>query len=204
VSAQYVPTDGREPVHAPGFSFHSRLDLACEPSAVRYARGHAQDTLRQWGVPADASYEAITIVAELASNAVRHAGADAEPFDSAQGGQPRVRSCSLALWISDHKLYISMFDESLEAPVLRPDSADSESGRGLQLIAGLSEGTWGFDFTDFRPGKRVWACLRLPVAAPHDGPGHARRSHAGRRPRAFGAAGLPGDQHAAVSRVNTT
>ena len=205
MSVQNVPTDGRKPVHVPGSSFHSRLDLACEPSAVRYARGHAQDTLRQWGVPADVLYEAITIVAELASNAVRHAGADAEPFAPAHG-QPWVRSCCLALWISEHRLYISMFDESLRVPVLRPVSADSENGRGLRLIAGLSEGAWGFGFTDFRPGKVVWACLRLPVTelaavpvpGPHGGSGQVRKSHAGRRPRALRAWSVPGGRPAVV------
>jgi serine/threonine-protein kinase RsbW len=108
----------------------SRLDLACEPSAVRYARQHAKDTLQQWGVPSEVSYDALTIVAELATNAVRHAGADAEPFDPAQG-QPRVRMCALAMWISNSVLYISMFDEGRQAPVLRPAPDDSENGRGL-------------------------------------------------------------------------
>lgn len=183
---------------APSFSFQSRLDLACEPSAVRYARQHAQDTLRQWGIPADVLHDAVTIVAELASNAVRHAGADAEPFDSMRR-RPQVGLCSLGLRISDHKLYISMFDESQQAPVVRPASADSEDGRGLQLVAGLSAGTWGFSYAPFLSGKHVWACLRLPVPRPPAGPEQARQSPAGRQsPDALGTATLPEAWYTAV------
>lgn len=69
---------------APSF-FQSRLDLACEPSAIRYARRHAEVTLRHWGISAEVSYDALTIVAELATNAVRHTGGAAEPFDPVTG-----------------------------------------------------------------------------------------------------------------------
>jgi serine/threonine-protein kinase RsbW len=145
---------------APSFGFHSRLDLACELSTVRYARGHAEDILCGWGVADETAYDALTIVSELTTNAVRHAGADAVPSDPAQG-QPRVRWCSLVLWIAAHDLYVAVHDEGLRAPVLRPASDESENGRGLQLVAGLSEGAWGFSFTTDRPGKLVWAKLPL-------------------------------------------
>jgi anti-sigma regulatory factor (Ser/Thr protein kinase) len=145
---------------APCFGFQSSLDLACEPSAVRYARGHTEDTLHGWGVPDETAYDALTIVSELTTNAVRHTGAGAVPFDAARG-QPRVRSCSLMLWIAVHSLYVAVHDEGRQTPVLRPASDDSENGRGLQLVAGLTEGAWGFSYTTHRPGKLVWAKLPL-------------------------------------------
>jgi serine/threonine-protein kinase RsbW len=148
---------------APSFGYHSRLDLACEPPAVRYARAHAEDTLRGWGVPDETAYDALTIVSELTTNAVRHAGADAAPFDPAQG-QPKVRSCSVMLWIAAGGLYVAVHDEGRRTPVLRPASDDAETGRGLHVIAGLTEGAWGFTVTTDRPGKLVWA--KLPLAGP--------------------------------------
>ncbi|WP_328913279.1 MULTISPECIES: ATP-binding protein [unclassified Streptomyces] len=146
---------------APSF-LQSRLDLACEPSAVRYARGHAEDTLRRWGIPVEAAFDALTVVAELVTNAVRHAGGAAEPFDPVQG-QPKVRSCSLTMWIASSSLYIAVYDEDRSPPILRPLSDDAENGRGLRLVAGLSEGAWGFQLTADNRGKLVWSRLRLPV-----------------------------------------
>ncbi|MFJ4406797.1 MULTISPECIES: ATP-binding protein [unclassified Streptomyces] len=141
---------------------HSVLDLACERSAVRYAKGHADAVLRDWGLPEDLAYDALTVVAELASNAVRHAGAEAKPF-APDCGQPHVPRCELTLWIAADRLCIAMYDESPRPPLLRPPSAESENGRGLQLVNGLSDGAWGYQPAAHRPGKAVWA--QLPVTA---------------------------------------
>jgi hypothetical protein len=152
---------------APGSGYHSRLDLACEPSAVRYARGHAEDTLQTWGVTGDLADDALIVVSELATNAVRHTGRNAEPFDPARG-RPKVPVCALLLWLDVNGLYVAVYDESRQVPVPRPPSDDLESGRGLQLVAGLSEGAWGFDYPAGKAGKVVWARLRLPVFTEHD------------------------------------
>ncbi|WP_329138099.1 ATP-binding protein [Streptomyces sp. NBC_01476] len=149
----------------PNSRYLSRLDLACEQSAVRHARKHAEVVLREWGFPDDIAFDALTIVAELSSNAVRHAGVDTQPFDPS-GGQPRVPTCALVLWISGGRLCLSMSDESPEPPVLRPESDDAVTGRGVRLIAGLSEGAWGYQPANDRPGKIVWAWLRLPARRP--------------------------------------
>ncbi len=147
---------------APDLGHQSGLDLACEESAVLLARLHAEDVFRTWGVPKDIAYDARTIVMELTTNAVRHVG---DRASAADGRQPPVSVCTLRLCFGNGRLCISMQDESPELPVLRPVSETSENGRGLQMIAGLSEGAWGFERTDFRPGKVVWACLRLPSLA---------------------------------------
>jgi anti-sigma regulatory factor (Ser/Thr protein kinase) len=146
----------------PGSRFHSVLTLACEPSAVRYARGHADAVLRDWCLPEEEAYDALTVVAELASNAVRHAGAEAQPFTPGHG-QPRALCCQLSLWLANGRLRISMYDESDQPPVLRPRSTDTENGRGLQLVAGLSRDVWGYQLSAPAHGKTVWA--ELPVAA---------------------------------------
>lgn len=150
-------------------NLRDRLDLACEPGAVRHARRHARDVLREWGVPDEVLYDALTIVAELATNAVRHAGTGSGPRAPEQGSTaPPV--CTLDLRIHDGRLYVAVYDGSRRAPVLRPPSDDAENGRGLRLVAGLSDGAWGFVHTANRPGKLVWARLPfpLPCANPHD------------------------------------
>ncbi|WP_328461104.1 ATP-binding protein [Streptomyces sp. NBC_00448] len=146
---------------APSFR-RSRLDLACEPSAVGRARSHVGDTLTRWRLPKDVVFDAATVVTELTSNAVRHAGSCADPFDAGQVRPSTVRRCALTLWLTNTRLYLGVWDQSLARPVLQPISLEAEGGRGLQVVAGLSEGQWGTALT--RPeGKFVWAALPLPT-----------------------------------------
>jgi anti-sigma regulatory factor (Ser/Thr protein kinase) len=145
----------------PDPGFYSRLDLACEESAIRYARSHAKDTLTGWGLLDEVIHDALTIVAELSSNAVRHAGGRTQPFGVVPG-QPHVPACALLLWRTSSRLYVAMYDESPNPPVLRPASTTAESGRGVQLIDGLSGGVWGFERAAPGGGKTVWACLKTP------------------------------------------
>ncbi|MFF7195904.1 ATP-binding protein [Streptomyces sp. NPDC008079] len=147
---------------ASDYANRTRLDLACEPSAPGLARRHAQEVLESWGLPDEVVQDALTVVSELTANAVRHAG---EPTEPKSAGRPRsvVRTCPLTLWISTGRLYVAVQDQSDEPPELRPTSLDAESGRGLQIVAGLTEGAWGFERAA-PVGKTVWASLRL--AAP--------------------------------------
>jgi hypothetical protein len=127
----------------------SRLNLACEPSAVRIARLHAKDMMARWEVPQGLGADTLTIVSELVTNAVRHAGAPAEPYLGG-GGIPLA---------------------------VRPYSEDSESGRGLRIIDGLTGGCWGYVRT-VGTGKLVWARLVAAGLTVAD----AGRSTASRRP----------------------
>lgn len=146
----------------PGFGFHSRLDLACMPAAPSHARRRTQEILQGWDLPDEVVQDALTIVSELTTNAVRHAGDPPEP-GSAEHDWRVVRMCSVTLWISAGRLYVAVQDQSDDPPELRPTSLDAENGRGLQLIAGLTEGAWGYERAE-PAGKTVWAGLRL--AAP--------------------------------------
>jgi serine/threonine-protein kinase RsbW len=120
----------------------SRLDLACEPSAMRFARAHARDVLLRWDVPRGVYGDALLIVAELATNAVRHTGGPPTPYDP-DHGRPRVRGCALSLLVAGRDLYIAFHDEGDRPPVLREGPSLEENGRGLQLVAGLTGGAWG-------------------------------------------------------------
>ena len=146
----------------PGLS-QSRLDLACEPSAARYARSHTRDVLQKWGLPLGIIDDALTIVSELASNAVRHAGGNAEPFNE-EHGQPKVRLCSLSLLGLPNYLYLAVYDEELTLPpVPRLASDEAETGRGIPIIDALTHGDWGWLPSVGRPGKLVWARLKVPA-----------------------------------------
>jgi serine/threonine-protein kinase RsbW len=139
----------------------SRLDLACEPSAMRCARAHAKDVLLQWAVPPDVLDDALLIVAELATNAVRHSGGPSAPYDSGLG-QPELRSCALVLGLVPGHLSIAFHDEGDQPPVLRQGLSLEDNGRGLQLIAGLTGGAWGWRPLTPQPGKSIWAKVAVP------------------------------------------
>lgn len=145
---------------APSF-LRSRLDLACEPSAVHFARSHAEDVLKTWQVPAEVVYDAVTMVAELTTNAVRHAGSAAVPFAAEQGRPAVVPQCALTLWVTNTRLHVGVWDQNARPAVLRPFSPEAETGRGILMVAGLSEGLWGSAPTE--DGKIVWAALPLPT-----------------------------------------
>lgn len=149
---------------APSF-VQSRLDLACEPSAVRYARSHARDVLAGWGVAGELADDALTVVSELATNAVRHTGGPEEPF-SPERGQPRVALCYLSMLAFPDHMYIAFYDEASHLPpVLKHADPDAETGRGIALIASLTGGDWGWTRSTGKPGKVVWARFKLPVSS---------------------------------------
>lgn len=148
---------GRQPLH-------SRFDLAPSPSAVRWGRKHAAGLLAAWGVAEAVADDALVVVSELLSNAVQHA---VEPFDPAEGC-PDAVVCSLLLWLTDKGLTVSVYDADRRPPVPRNAPTDAERGRGLHLVAALSE-AWGYTHPAPASGKLVWARLALPDHAAGDG-----------------------------------
>lgn len=72
-------------------------------------------------------------------------------------GLPRV---DLRLSSDRAHVRIEVWDQDPHIPVSKAASPDDESGRGLMLVATLSE-RWGCDTTPGQNGKMVWA--ELPV-----------------------------------------
>jgi hypothetical protein len=126
----------REPIHQ-----HFRFPP--DTAGLRAARAAAGDLwparVRLGG---DDFAEAVLLITnELVSNAITHV---AEPF-------------TLSFAQSRERALIAVTDPSRNEPILRPKRAASTTGRGLQIIAGLSH-DWGVRLVHPR-GKTVWASL---------------------------------------------
>ena len=121
-------------------SIDTSITLSNSPFAATEARQWISEQMLALNRTKDVD-TALLLVAELVTNAILHA----------PGERPVL------------KLYgthcIAVHDGSAARPVLRPPSADSESGRGMMLVAELSA-VWGVDEGGVYPdGKMVWCCL---------------------------------------------
>jgi hypothetical protein len=138
--------DANPPGSASRWPKTSRLVLGPLPGAVPCARLHAKVLLREWNL-ASLADEAELIVSELTTNAL-------------QASMPLTETQPIVvdLLASHEWLIVQVWDALPTAPDLRAYVPDAEAGRGLQIVAVLSD-RWGF----YRPqsgGKIVWAAIR--------------------------------------------
>jgi PAS domain S-box-containing protein len=112
-----------------------------DPAQVPRARKSALDQLEAWGLE-ETSFVTELVVSELVTNAIRY-------------GEPPIR---LRL-IRDASLICEVSDASNTAPHLRRARAFDEGGRGLLLVAQLTQG-WGTRHTT--DGKTIWCAQTLP------------------------------------------
>ncbi|MFB6982163.1 SpoIIE family protein phosphatase [Streptomyces scopuliridis] len=118
-------------------------ELECDPAGVAQARRDAAEQLAAWGLE-DAVFTTELVVSELVTNAIRYAQAPIQ----------------LRL-IHDHSLICEVSDGSNTAPHLRRARVFDEGGRGLLLVAQLTQ-SWGT--RQGTGGKTIWAEQTLPVA----------------------------------------
>ncbi|WP_329055455.1 SpoIIE family protein phosphatase [Streptomyces violaceus] len=116
-------------------------DVEPDPAHVPHARKFAVDQVDAWGL-GEASFVTELVVSELVTNAIRY-------------GEPPIR---LRL-IRDTSLICEVSDASNTAPHLRRARAFDEGGRGLLLVAQLTQG-WGTRHTT--SGKTIWCAQALP------------------------------------------
>ncbi|MYS23407.1 Anti-sigma regulatory factor (Ser/Thr protein kinase) [Streptomyces sp. DvalAA-14] len=140
----------------------SSLDFAPDLFSVRNVRHYTGAALQGWHVPDDTVEAAVTIVSELAANAVRHAGA-AEGTEPA-AGRPGSEACTVVLQLWPDRVCVLVWDHNRRPPVLQRPSQEAEGGRGLQLVDLLSE-AWGYAYKEAAPGKVVWSHIPLPDLA---------------------------------------
>ncbi|MDQ0792131.1 SpoIIE family protein phosphatase [Streptomyces sp. B1I3] len=126
---------------------HASWDLAADPAVVVEARRRAAGQLEAWGL-GDAVLTTELVVSELVTNAIRY------------GGPP----ITLRL-IRDLALVCEVSDGSSTAPHLRRARMYDEGGRGLLLVASVTE-RWGTRYSG--NGKTIWAQLPLSGATDTD------------------------------------
>ncbi|MFF8288650.1 SpoIIE family protein phosphatase [Streptomyces sp. NPDC016309] len=124
-------------------------ELPVEATAAARARALTADRLAEWGLE-DMLFTTELVVSELITNAFRY------------GGGP----ITLRL-IRDRHLICEVSDTSSTSPHLRRARSTDEGGRGLFLVAQLTE-RWGTRYT--RDGKTIWTEQALPAVTPEPSP----------------------------------
>jgi CHASE3 domain sensor protein len=117
--------------------------IASDPAQVEHARKLAVEQLDAWGL-AEAGFVTELVASELVTNAIRY-------------GEPPIQ---LRL-IRDRALICEVSDGSSTTPHLRHARTFDEGGRGLLLVAQLTQG-WGTRQTT--TGKTIWCEQTLPKA----------------------------------------
>ncbi|ANZ20429.1 magnesium or manganese-dependent protein phosphatase [Streptomyces noursei ATCC 11455] len=129
-------------------------DVPFDPAAVAGMRSSISDKLTEWGLD-ELAFATELVVSELVTNAIRY-------------GSPPVK----ARVLRDRSLVCEVADGSNTSPHLRYAATTDEGGRGLFLVAQLTD-RWGTRYTP--QGKVIWAEQQLPQVAPNgpngpDGP----------------------------------
>ncbi|MEU6462334.1 ATP-binding protein [Streptomyces sp. NPDC046976] len=134
------PTTRVRPTGHPGYS----ETLPRDPESAATARRLVCVALSTWGLD-ELTDDAVLIVTELVTNAVRHA---------------RRRSIRVMVErIAPRTVRVAVADFSHALPVPCAPKNDEEGGRGLALVVALAT-NWGAD--ERRWGKVVWADLEAP------------------------------------------
>jgi hypothetical protein len=157
------------------------IDTTCAAAARRFFR----EALSSLAIPSGLLHDGVTMASELAANtlhAQRNVALGAVRQRSAAGipeiwvylrGTGRTRELVCKVFDTERGWTVGADPGMSKAPL------DSVSGRGLQVVAGLSAGQWGCHLTRSRlgnwkvPGKAVWFALRIPPATLPD---HVGRS----------------------------
>ncbi|BBC33003.1 hypothetical protein SGFS_042970 [Streptomyces graminofaciens] len=127
--------------HALGAERVAQWELPSDPAVVSRARQAVMDQLAAWGLD-ELAFTTELVADELVTNAIRHAS-----------GPVQLRL------LRDRALICEVFDGSGTSPRLRRARTEDEGGRGLFLVAQLTE-RWGTRYTP--DGKIIWTEQPLP------------------------------------------
>ncbi|MFG2786495.1 SpoIIE family protein phosphatase [Streptomyces sp. NPDC048419] len=116
-------------------------ELPSDPAVVSRARSAVTAQLAAWGLD-DLAFTTELVASELVTNAIRHAT-----------GPVQLRL------LRDRALICEVSDGSSTSPRLRRARSEDEGGRGLFLVARLTE-RWGTRYTPY--GKVIWTEQPLP------------------------------------------
>ncbi|MFE9256872.1 SpoIIE family protein phosphatase [Streptomyces sp. NPDC006879] len=129
----------------------ARAAASFEPMgrSVAAARAFVRDTLQGWGYT-ELIDDAVVLTSELVTNAVVHAGTDAEVLCLRSEDAVRIE---VADRYPEREIPLQQTGPTIAPP-------DHEGGRGL-LLCGAMASRWGVDYTPTR--KQVWFQLALPA-----------------------------------------
>ncbi|MER5936297.1 SpoIIE family protein phosphatase [Streptomyces sp. NPDC001928] len=127
--------------HTLGADRVAQWDLPTDPAVVSRSRAAVTAQLAAWGLD-DLAFTTELIASELVTNAIRHAT-----------GPVQLRL------LRDRALVCEVSDGSGTSPRLRRAQSTDEGGRGLFLVAQLTE-RWGTRYTP--EGKIIWTEQPLP------------------------------------------
>jgi anti-sigma regulatory factor (Ser/Thr protein kinase) len=119
-----------------------RVPLTAVPTAAAEARKQVRAAIWAWDLSVDATVAAL-LTCELVTNAIMHTASE---------------TVTLAIAGAHGELRVDVYDASRSLPVLVDAPPDAEAGRGLKLVATMSDG-WGFYRTT--GGKAVYFTLRF-------------------------------------------
>jgi hypothetical protein len=158
------------------------IDTTCAAAARRYFR----EAISSLSIPSGLVHDGVTMASELAANTL-HAQRSIVPA----GARQRSAAGIPEIWVylrgagRTRELVCKVFDTERgwvpgDRPGMSDAPPDSVSGRGLQVVAGLSAGQWGCHLSRSRLGnwkvlgKAVWFSLRMPPAVLPDHLGRPR------------------------------
>ncbi|MDR6979634.1 anti-sigma regulatory factor (Ser/Thr protein kinase) [Streptomyces sp. 3330] len=122
------------------------IELPAHRSSVSLARRSLSARLTAWRLPGELCADAVLLVSELATNAVRHTLGTRFLC-----GVGLVTNARLRLEVHDH-------DRTGRGLPRREPGPDDEGGRGLFLVEQLAE-TWGVGRSRLTGGNAVWLTM---------------------------------------------
>jgi len=170
----HVSRPANDPVTAVAAGGCVTAALPLDATCAAMARTLFREAAAGVGLPHDLADDGATMASELAANTL-HAHANIK----FHGSPARPVAGVPELWLylrregGQQELVCKFFDSlpgwSPGPPGPPSVTLDSENGRGLRVVEGLSEGRWGHHPTRARlggwkiPGKAVWFAVPVPV-----------------------------------------
>lgn len=136
------------------------MEFQALPSRIGQVRRVVSAQLRYWHLDPLIDRAALGVT-ELMANVHEHAGPD--------------KRCAVELVFLWDRLTVSVRDQDPRLPRLRPSGALATNGRGLALVAAVSE-SWGVHARQDGSGKVVWFTLPSPFTAHRATPKAARHT----------------------------
>jgi anti-sigma regulatory factor (Ser/Thr protein kinase) len=149
----------------------SGLRLAALPNAVSCARRHTRHLLREWQLAGFAD-DVELAVSEIITNSIKAVGGLTVPASYTAMYDHPPATVLLRLRLTTSGLYAEVWDPSEALPALSEAAAFDEGGRGLGLVAAVSD-DWGF-YPSQIGGKVTWCGVKVQAQTPAERatPGH--------------------------------